>query len=102
MSWIALLLVGLGLADLGHSVRPRPWLPEIVAAALTVALGLVAGLTGWVDALPLLAIAGVVIGWGRVVRYAFGRDRAALALTVLGMAFGATALLSPLAGDAHG
>ena len=102
MSWIALLLVGLGLADFGHSVRPRPWLPEIVAAALTVALGLVAGLTGWIDVLALLAIAGVAISWGRVVRYSFGRDRAALALTALGMALGATALLSPLAGDAHG
>lgn len=102
MSWVGLLLIGVGLADLGHSVRPQPWLPEAVAAALTVILGLVAGLTGWGDVLALLVIAGVILAWGRVVRYAFGRDRAAGALTLLGVALAGSILLAPLAGDAHG
>lgn len=102
MSWFALLLIGIGLADLGHSMRPRPWLPECLAAGATVVLGLLAGLTRWVDVLALLVIAGVVVAWGRVVRYSFGRDRAAFALSLFGAAFGVTALLSPLAGEAHG
>lgn len=102
MTWLGLLLVGLGLADLAHSVRPKPWLPEVVAAALTVVLGLLAGLTGWRDLLALAVIVGVVLAWGRVVRYAFGRDRAAGALTLLGVALAAAIVLAPLAGDAHG
>lgn len=102
MSWIALLLIGIGLADLGHSVRPKPWLPEIAAALLTVVLGLLAALTGWRDLIALVVIAGVVIAWGRVVRSAFGRDRAERALTLLGVALAAVLVVSPLAGDAHG
>ena len=102
MSWVALLLVGLGLADLGHSVRPTPWVPEIVAAVLTVALGLVAGLTAWPDLLALVVIAAVVVAWGRAVRFAFGRDRAAGALAMLGVALALAAACSPLAGGAHG
>lgn len=102
MSWLALLLIGIGLADLGHSVRPVPWLPECLAAVVTVALGLCAGLTDWGDLVALTVIAVVVVAWGRVVRFAFGRDRAAGALTLLGVSLVAAAVLSPLAGGAHG
>jgi hypothetical protein len=101
VTWVALLLVGVALADLGHSVRPTPWLPELVAAALTVGLGLLAGLLGW-DLLALVVIAGVVVAWGRVVRRGFGRDRAWEPLLLLGVALAAALLLSPLADPAGG
>ena len=45
MSWLAVLLIGLALADLTHSVRPVRILPEAVGAAGAVVVGLFAGLT---------------------------------------------------------
>lgn len=101
MTWVALLLIGLGLADLGHSVRPVPWIPEVVAAVATVAVGLMAGVFGW-SLVALAVIAAVVIGWGRVVRWGFGRDRAGVPLVFLALALTGALLLSPLAGGAHG
>lgn len=101
MTWVGLLLIGLALADLGHSVRPVPWLPECAAALVTVALGLMAGLVGW-DLVALAMIAGVVIAWGRAVRWGFGRDRAEVPLALLAVALAGALLLSPLADGAHG
>jgi hypothetical protein len=102
VSWLALLLVGVGLADLGHSLRPVRWLPECVAAAAVVALGLLAGLTEAVDVVAWLVIALVVVGWGRVVREGFGRDRPEWPLALLGGAVLAAILVSPLAGHVDG
>ena len=45
MSWIAVLLIGVGIADLVQSVRPVRTLPECVGAAAAVLVGLWAGLT---------------------------------------------------------
>lgn len=102
MSWLALLLVGTGLADLGHSVRPVRWLPECLAAGAVVVLGLLAGLTDGLDVLACLVIALVVVGWGRVVREGFGRDRPEWPLALLGGALLAAVVLSPLAGQVDG
>jgi hypothetical protein len=102
VSWLALLLVGIGLADLGHSVRPVRWLPECLAAVVVVALGLLAGLTGVADVVAWLVIALVVVAWGRVVRQGFGADRPAWPLTLLGGALVLAVLVSPLAGSVDG
>jgi len=102
MSWLALLLIGVGVADLGHSLRPVRWVPECFAAGLVVVLGPLAGLTDGIDVLAWLVIALVVIGWGRVVREGFGRDRPEWPLALLGGAVLAAILVSPLAGPVDG
>ena len=60
MSWIALLLAGIAVADLGHSIRPVRVVPECVGAGFAVVLGLACGLTGLRDVLALVVIAGVI------------------------------------------
>jgi hypothetical protein len=102
MSWLALLLVGVGVADLGHSVRPVRWVPECVAAAVVVTLGLLGGLTAAADVTAWLVIAVLVIAWGRVVREGFGTGRPEWPLALLGGAVLAAVLLSPLAGAVDG
>jgi hypothetical protein len=102
MSWIGLLLVGLGLADLLHSVRPVRLLPEVGAAVVTVVLGLFAGLTGAVDVAALVIIATVTVAWGRTVTRGFGRGPAWVPLLVAGSALVLTIALSGLAGPAEG
>lgn len=102
MSWIALLLIGVAVADLGHSVRPVRVVPEVVGAASVLVVGLTCGLTGLRDVLAMGAIAAVVIAWGQTVRQGFGREVAWLPLVVLGGAFVATVGFSPLAGEGGG
>ncbi len=102
MSWLGVLLIGLAVADLGHSARPVRWVSEVVGAAAAVTVGLLAGLTGAADLLALLAIAAIVVAWGATVRHGFGRDRAWLPLTLLGAALAAGVLLAPCAGDGGG
>ena len=102
MSWLGLLLIGLAVADLGHSVRPVRWVPEAIAAVGVIVLGLLAGLTGAADLVALAVIAGVVVGWGQLVREGFGRDLAWAPLLLLGVAVSAAILLAPCAGEAGG
>ena len=102
MSWIALLLVGFGLADLVHSLRPVRVLPEATAAVVTVLLGLAAGHTGGRDLLAVLVLAATVVAWGQTVTWGFGRGRAWVPLAVGGGSFVATCLLAGLAGPADG
>lgn len=102
MSWLGLLLVGLAVADLGHSVRPVRWVPECVGAAVVVVLGPLSGLTGGRDVLAWLVIALVVLAWGRVVREGFGGRRPEWPLALLGGALFAAVVLSPLAGSVDG
>ncbi len=87
MSWIALLLVGIGLTDLVFSVRPMRVVPEVVGAIATVLLGLFCGLTETGDAVALVAIAVVVVAWGQSVTRGFARGgRPWIPLTVLAAA----------------
>ena len=86
MSWIAVLLVGIGVADLAHSMRPARVVNEAVGAAVAVAVGLTAGLTDLVDAVVLAVIALVVMLWGHLVTRGFGRGPAWPALALAGAA----------------
>src|SRR5690349_6684246 len=102
MTWLALLLIGIGVADLGHSIRPVKVIPETVGAIVAVLVGLCCDLTGTGDLIALVAIAAVVIAWGRTVRIGFGADRAWLPLVMLGSALVLALLVSPLAGSGSG
>lgn len=102
MSWIAVLLIGIAVADLAHAVRPVPVLNECVGAAVAVWVGLLAGLTSLRDVLALAVIALVVVAWGQTVTRAFGRGGAWIPLLVLGLALVAGVLFSGAAGQADG
>jgi len=103
MSWLGLLLVGLGLTDLAHSVASvhrRAWLPETIGAMAVAVLGLLGALFGY-DLIAWVLIAAVVVAWGRL---AHGPDdvHPAWPLALLGSALALGVLLSPLAGGLDG
>ena len=102
MSWIAVLLLGVAVADLGHSIRPVRIVPECVGAAAAVVVGVLVGLTGLRDVLALAVIAAVVVAWGITVREGFGRNRAAVPLVLLGTALVAAVACAPAASPAGG
>lgn len=102
MSWIALLLLGIALADLGHSLRPVRYVPECVGAAVTVLVGVLCDLTDLRDVLALVVIAAVVVAWGITVRQGFGRNQAWLPLTLIGVAGAVAVVVAPAAGTAGG
>jgi hypothetical protein len=104
MSWIAVLLIGVAVADLAHSVRPVPVVNECAGAAVAVFVGLLAGLTDIADVLALAVIAVLVVLWGQTVTRGFGRSPlpAWVPLLVLGGALALGVLVSPLAGSAGG
>jgi hypothetical protein len=103
VSWIAVLLIGVGIADLVQSVKPVRILPECVGAVVAVLAGLWAGLTEPGDLAALAVIAAVVVLWGLTVTDAFGGRRpAALPLVVLGTALVIGVVVSSLAGPVGG
>jgi hypothetical protein len=102
VTWLALLLIGLGLADLAHALRPVRWLPECAAAAATVAVGVLAGVNGARDVLALAVLAATVVGWGLAVRVGFGTDRAWLPLTFLAAALILALATTPWVHPHHG
>jgi len=102
MSWIALLLIGVAVADLGHSIRPVRVVPEAVGAATSVLVGVLCGLTALRDVLALVVIAAVVVAWGITVREGFGRNRASVPLTLFGVALALAVVVAPAAGAADG
>jgi hypothetical protein len=102
MSWIALLLLGVAVADLGHSIRPARVVPECIGAATAVVVGVLCGLTDLRDVAALVVIAAVVVAWGATVRQGFGRDRAAIPLLLLSSALVAAVALAPAAGTTGG
>lgn len=102
MSWLAVWLIGIGVADLTHSVRPVRTLPGLVGATVAVLAGLAADLTSGRDLVALLLIAGAVFMWDRTVRYGFGAGHAWLPLTFLVLSFLFLVGFSPAAPDAGG
>lgn len=102
MSWIAVLMVGIALADLGHSIRPVRFVPECVGAGVAVLVGILCGLTELRDVLALVVIVAVVVAWGVTVREGFGRDRAAVPLLLIGAALTVAVLVAPAAAPAGG
>jgi len=107
VSWIGLLLVGIGLTDLAHSIARLhriAWLPEAVGAVAVALLGVLGGLAGY-DVPAWMVVAVVVAAWGRLVHVGSGGSggrHPAWPLALLGGALLLGVLLSPLAGDLHG
>ncbi len=102
MSWVAVLLIGVAVADLAHSVRPVPLVNEGIGAAVAVWAGLLAGLTDWADLLALLVVAGLVLAWGQTVTRAFAGGPAGVPLLVLAGSLTLALLCSAWAGTAGG
>ena len=103
MSWIAILLVGIGVADLVQSVKPVRIVPECVGAGVAVLIGLLAGLTAPLDLVALIVIAAVVVLWGQTVTSAFADRRpASLPLAIVGAALFVAVVVSSLAGPVTG
>jgi hypothetical protein len=102
VSWIALLMIGIAVADIGHSIRPVPIVPECVGAAVAVLTGVLCGLTGLRDVVALVVVAGVVVAWGVTVRQGFGRNRASVPLALIAVSFVAAVVMAPAAGAAGG
>ncbi|GAB3864711.1 hypothetical protein GCM10028801_34160 [Nocardioides maradonensis] len=102
MSWVALLLIGLGVTDLVHSLRHRPVVPECVGAVTVVAVALLAGLVHVRDLAAVVLLVVVTLAWGRTVTRGFGRNRPAVPLTLLALALLVTILCSPWADAAGG
>ncbi|UUZ58644.1 hypothetical protein [Nocardioides sp. B-3] len=103
MSWLAVLLIGLALADLTHSVRPVRILPESVGAIGVIPVGLAAGLTSGRDIVALVLIAVAVVAWGQTVTGGFaGRLPASVPLAVLAGSVGPAIAFAGQAGAADG
>ncbi|MEO5665356.1 MAG: hypothetical protein ABIR39_18980 [Nocardioides sp.] len=103
MSWLAVLLIGLALADLTHSVRPVRILPECVGAVGAVVVGLCAGLTSGRDIVALLLIAVAVLAWGQTVTSGFaGRLPASVPRAVLAVSVGLALAFAGQAGATDG
>ena len=102
MSWLALLLVGVGLCDLVFSVRPMRHVPEAIGAASVVIVGLLADLTSARDVVALLVVALLVLAWGQTVTRGFASGRTWPPLAVLGVGLVLGLALSPAAGEADG
>jgi hypothetical protein len=102
LSWIAVLLIGVAVADLAHAVRPAPVVDEAVGAIVAVLVGLAAGLTEPLDVAALVAIAAVVVAWGQTVTRGFGRGPAWLPLLVLAVALTGAVVVSGKASPVEG
>jgi hypothetical protein len=99
---LALLLLGIGVTDLAHSVRHTRFLPGGCGAASVLVVGLLAGLTSWRDLLAVLAVAALAFGWELAVSRGFSARSPSLPLALLAAAVAAAALLSGQAGVADG
>ena len=94
--------MGIGCTDLIHSVRRTRFIPGALGAAATLALGLLAGLTGWPDLVAVLVIAAFAFAWERVVALGFRDGRAGVPLAMLAAGAASVVLLSGQAGVAAG
>jgi hypothetical protein len=102
VSWLALLLIGVGLTDLVHSIRPVRIVPECLGAAGVLVFGLLAGLDQPRDVAAMVVLAVVVLAWGQTVTLGFGRARPWLPLVVLGVGLACTLAASPAAAPVDG
>jgi hypothetical protein len=102
VSWIAVLMIGVAVADLGHSIRPVRIVPECIGAGVAVLVGVLCDLTELRDVLALVVIAAVVVAWGIMVREGFGRNRAEIPLLLIGVALVVAVVVAPAAAPAGG
>ncbi|QIK72861.1 hypothetical protein G7070_12005 [Propioniciclava coleopterorum] len=103
MSWLALLLLGVGVADLLAAARPGlRWVPGLLGAALSVTAGLLAGFVG-PDLAALAVIAATVVAWDAVAGTAESTPvRARRTLAVLALPAVALVALSGFASPVAG
>ena len=111
MSWIALLLIGVGALDFAHALidpvgRARwvRWLPEAIGAAAVIVFGLLAAFFG-AELVAVVVIAAIVVLWGVLAHPRQGtveRSRPGLALALLSGAIVLGVLLAPMAGQVFG
>lgn len=98
MTWLALVLVGVGVTDLAHSVVQRHVVPQCVGALTTVAVALLAGLTSPRDVGALVLVVVTVLVWGATVSRGFASGgRPWVPLVVLGSAVVLAVGAAPLA-----
>ncbi|MDN5893837.1 MAG: hypothetical protein L0H93_07385 [Nocardioides sp.] len=102
MSWIGLLLIGLGLTDLAFSVRPRTFLAGATGAVSVLLLGLLADLTTVADLVALVLIAVVAFLWSPAVTRGLGGGSPAMPLILAGVALSLVLVLSVYAGAGGG
>ena len=102
MTWLALVLIGVGITDLVYSWISRPRVAEGVAAVAVVVLGLLGGVSDLGDVLGLLAVLVAVVVWGESVTYGFGSRRFAVPLVVLAAVVTAGVLASAATQPAGG
>ncbi|WP_148613017.1 hypothetical protein [Nocardioides rubriscoriae] len=86
MTWLGLVLLGVGTTDLVYSWWGRPRLAEGLSAVVAVVVALLAGVggLGLPGLLGVVAVVVAVVVWGESVTYGFGARRYALPLVVLG------------------
>ncbi|MFE6648547.1 hypothetical protein ACFVJS_18400 [Nocardioides sp. NPDC057772] len=108
MSWIALLLIGIGTVDFTHAlvdpIRRIRWVPEAIGAVVVVAFGLLSALFGG-DLAAVIVIAGITVLWGFLAHQPQGsadnpHPGVPLALLVGTIFLGI--LLAPVAGEVGG
>lgn len=103
MSWLALLLIGVGVTDLVFSVRPARIVPECTGALVALLVGVGCDLTEPRDVAALVVIVVVVIAWGRTVTRGFARGgRPWIPLALLGLALVGAIVVAPGASHAGG
>jgi hypothetical protein len=102
VSWLGLLLIGLGTTDLVCSLLRRPRIAAVAGAVAVAALGLLAGLTSPGDLASLAVLAAVVAAWGWSVTRGFGAGPPALPLALLGAALVIAIVASGAAPEAAG
>jgi hypothetical protein len=85
VSWLGILLVGLAVTDLTHSVRKVKVLPQLVGVLVVLVLGVLAGLTTGRDVVAVVVVALVVLAWGFAVTWGFGHPAQAAAWLPLGL-----------------
>ena len=105
MSWLGILLIGVAITDLVHSVRKVKVLPQLVGVLGVLLLGMLAGMTSGRDVIALTVIAVVVLAWGFAVTWGFGHPAQAAAwlpLALFTLALTGAVVCSVLAPPADG
>lgn len=102
MTWLGLLLIGVAVTDLGHSLRPRPWVPEGVGAGAVLVVAALAGLGDPADLVAVGLVVLLVLCWAAAVRHGIDHERPWLPLTLLGAAVTAAVVAAPWAGPGGG
>ncbi len=81
MTWLSIVLAGIGVGDIVRSTSWRPGrvVGHVAAPVVIVALGLLAGMHGWADLLALVLAAAAGAAWAELSRLTQMTGRGALA-----------------------